>query len=445
MPKKIAFATSEWKNKPGKPESMSQLEWDAYNSSKFSGFPFPVHEKNELGENFQDWDRVTAFEGSASGSSSEKVTVIYEPYSYKFTLNQLFQAFWNMKTAKVSLNGTEAAPNSAVESDRWRLCTKTSSGSLECEISGPITWNPTTGEWEPQGVKKSNELELITHPQTNYWTITTIDKSSDPSSNPPFFTSYSNGSGSQISIDFNQPVLKTGEDEYRPFVYCLECFCAQGAADLAAAGCPILGNFTFTASVNGLTFPILQVDWMNGDEPYIKYFSTEDPEWSGSSPYTNSHYSYSYPITDSCTILYEGVGGGGFSGPEGILFGLNAGSFCGLGPGGWGTSISLYAQNRNPAPPPNIPGTNPLKTIIPVSFSHPSTMYPWSACTQDEIIFYPTLEQLMQGVSFPGPAPEEGFGYYNGPICDGDGNCQYVSRLYTFTKANGGTLYFKIS
>jgi hypothetical protein len=442
MPKKIAFATSEWKNKSGKPQSMTQLEWDARNSSKFSGFPFPVHEKNELGENFQEWDRVTAFDGSASGSDSEMVTVIYEPYSYKFTLTELAQVFWNMKTSKVSLNGAEASPDSEMESDRWRLCVKKLSGDFECQLTGPVVYNPVTAKWEPTGVKKSDELELITQPSTNYWNIATVEELI----NEPYNLQYKEGSFSQIGIDFNRPVLKTGENEYRPFVYCGECFCAKAAQDLA--GSPILGNFTFTASANDVTFPMLQYPPSYEGEPYIKYFSTEDPEWSAFSPFTQPKSDNSYPqSSDPCTILIGGVGGGGQFGPEGILFGLNAGA-CVLGPEGWGghmVEISLYSNAfsivTSPAP---IEGTDPLKTIIPVTFSHPSTTYPCSSCTQAESVFFPTLEQLMQGVSFT-PIAEEGYGCYSGPICDGDGNCQYVFREYTFTTASGGTLYFKIS
>jgi hypothetical protein len=337
-----------------------------------------------------------------------------------------------MKTAKVSLNGAEASPDSEAESVRSRLCVKKLSGGFECQINGSV------------GVKKSDELELITQPSSNHWNITTVEELI----NEPYNLQYKEGSFSQISIDFNQPVLKTGEDEYRPFVYCKECFCAQGAADLAAAGCPILGNFTFTASANGVTFPMLQVDWMNGaEEPYIKYFSTNDPEWSAFSPYTGHPYDYSYPTSDSCAILYNGVGGGGFSGPEGILFGLNAGT-CAIGPGGWygyRSEIKLYDTSFSIVTSPAlIEGTDPLKTIIPVTFSHPSTTYPCSSCTQSESVFFPTLEQLMQGVSFT-PIAEQGYGCYSGPICDGDGNCQYVFREYTFTTASGGTLYFKIS
>jgi hypothetical protein len=443
MPKKIAFATSEWKNKPGKPQSMTQLEWDARNSSKFSGFPFPVHEKNELGENFQDWDRVTAFEGSASGSDSEMVTVIYEPYSYKFTLIELAQVFWSMKTSKVSLNGTEASPDSEMESDRWRLCVKKLSGDFECQLTGPTVYNPVTAQWEHIGVKKSDELELITQPSTNYWNIATAE---EPIDEPYNFNAYKKGSFSKIGIDFNRPVLKTGVDEYRPFVYCRECFCAKGAQDLA--GSPILGNFTFTASANGVTFPMLQYPGFStgyAEEPYIKYFSTNDPEWSGYSPFTQQKSNNSYPqSSDSCAILREGVGGGGFWGPEGILFGLNAGT-CELAPGGFMGGISLYSNAFSIVTSPAlIEGSDPLKTIIPVTFSHPATTYPCSSCTQDESVFYPTLEQLMQGVSFT-PIAEQGYGCYSGAVCDGDGNCQYVFREYTFTTASGGTLYFKIS
>jgi len=43
MADKVAFATSNWKDKPNKPDNMTQGEWDSVSSSKFSGFPFPVY------------------------------------------------------------------------------------------------------------------------------------------------------------------------------------------------------------------------------------------------------------------------------------------------------------------------------------------------------------------------------------------------------------------
>lgn len=40
MGERISFATTNWKDKPGKPDCMTQGEWDALNSSKFNGLPF---------------------------------------------------------------------------------------------------------------------------------------------------------------------------------------------------------------------------------------------------------------------------------------------------------------------------------------------------------------------------------------------------------------------
>jgi hypothetical protein len=45
MGQKVSFATTNWKdrpNKPNNPADLTQAEWDAQGSSKFSGFPFPV-------------------------------------------------------------------------------------------------------------------------------------------------------------------------------------------------------------------------------------------------------------------------------------------------------------------------------------------------------------------------------------------------------------------
>jgi hypothetical protein len=43
MGERIAFATSNWKDRPNKPAGKTQAEWDAEGSSKFSGFPFPIY------------------------------------------------------------------------------------------------------------------------------------------------------------------------------------------------------------------------------------------------------------------------------------------------------------------------------------------------------------------------------------------------------------------
>jgi hypothetical protein len=42
MGQKIAFATTNWKNRPGKPDGKTQAEWDAEGSSCFNGFPFAI-------------------------------------------------------------------------------------------------------------------------------------------------------------------------------------------------------------------------------------------------------------------------------------------------------------------------------------------------------------------------------------------------------------------
>jgi hypothetical protein len=43
MGQKVSFATVNWKDRPNKPANVSQTEWDAEDSSCFSGFPFPVY------------------------------------------------------------------------------------------------------------------------------------------------------------------------------------------------------------------------------------------------------------------------------------------------------------------------------------------------------------------------------------------------------------------
>jgi hypothetical protein len=40
MGQRVSFATTQWKDKPGKPSCYTQAQWDARNSSKFNGAPF---------------------------------------------------------------------------------------------------------------------------------------------------------------------------------------------------------------------------------------------------------------------------------------------------------------------------------------------------------------------------------------------------------------------
>lgn len=69
-----------------------------------NGFPFPIRELAEDGETFKKWDGSTVYEGTASRSDSKQVTV-YGPktiYPLGFTLLELAELYWRVKTLKVS-------------------------------------------------------------------------------------------------------------------------------------------------------------------------------------------------------------------------------------------------------------------------------------------------------------------------------------------------------
>ena len=194
MPKKVSFATTNWKDKPDKPASMTQTEWDAWNSSKFSGFPFPVHEKDEEGNSFSEWDKITTFQNSPSKYNNKKVSVLNVNYSYKFTLDELFQLFWNMKKmapTKGGIRGEETDKRSSAYEYNAPIHGGTESFAFKQDLSS---------------VPKPEEDQLITQLDKNYWSIT--------------FTG-----GGNAGIDFRQPVFKTGANEYRPFVWCNACNC----------------------------------------------------------------------------------------------------------------------------------------------------------------------------------------------------------------------------
>jgi hypothetical protein len=88
MGKKVAFATSNWKNKPSKPANVSQADWDAENSSCFSGFPFPVF----VGKKYQDgFDYFLSTDGAELSkiSSPQTITRVTE---YNVTMYDAFSS-----------------------------------------------------------------------------------------------------------------------------------------------------------------------------------------------------------------------------------------------------------------------------------------------------------------------------------------------------------------
>ena len=192
MGEKVWFATSNWKDKPDKPSQMTQGEWDAYHSSKFNGFPFATVEKDEEGNEISLWDGTTKFEGKPSKSSSKRVSVFGNHYSFKFTKDQLFQIFWRMSEVKPVLFKTD-------ESE------VTTTGTDYRDSSYTATTTSLTAT-STESNQKNLESKLVTELATNHWILDI--------------------NGCKFGIDFNMPVLKTrtGEtDEYWPFVNCTCC------------------------------------------------------------------------------------------------------------------------------------------------------------------------------------------------------------------------------
>ena len=124
MGQKVAFATTNWENKPNKPTGMTQAEWDAYSSSKFNGFPFPIHEKNTDGSDFELWNglfykgdlanpNLPLFNRSLPQSNSESaetpIDKLYGPGTNRpigFTLNELIQIFWRVKRYNINISAS---------------------------------------------------------------------------------------------------------------------------------------------------------------------------------------------------------------------------------------------------------------------------------------------------------------------------------------------------
>ena len=194
MPDKISFATTNWKNKPQKPTEFTQGEWDAYNSSSFNGFPFPLLEKNQANSPFQWWDGVTKFQSKPSGSNTRLISVTGPHYSLKFTYDQLFSFFWRMKGRSLTLENVYTDQTIDKTSSNNRVQNYT----LDFEDFENFTL-VLDSESEP----KNQESKLISEPATNKWIVQI--------------------NGCKIEINFNEPVLKLGEDDYRVYVDCGCC------------------------------------------------------------------------------------------------------------------------------------------------------------------------------------------------------------------------------
>jgi hypothetical protein len=218
MPDKVAFATSNKTNAPNKPAEFSQTEWDAYNSSKFNGFPFPTIEKAQDNQPFENWDRETTYQGVPSKSEDRLISVLGDNYSYKFTYEALFKLFWRLKGVKLKIGD-------------WQDTESRSLRQLSYDTTGF-----TSGSSE-----KNNESELITDLDTNKWSLYLA--------------------GCEIGIDFTKPVLKLGEDDYRPYINC-------GCCGLDA----VFQSLTASLPHHGFSARSCPGDTVNLDPP-IKYLT----------------------------------------------------------------------------------------------------------------------------------------------------------------------------
>jgi hypothetical protein len=213
MGQRVAFATSNWKDKPDKPDSMTQAEWDAYNSSEFNGFPFPIIEKNENNEDFGEWNKFTVytnlqkgFDKVPSGSREKLVSVLGDHYSFKFTYDQLFELFWRMKSCKIKFNQFKPWFTYSDGRDGPFYQNEVYSSS-EASRTREIDFSVQNNNWvitkDEKSSEKVNEAELVSEMSTNKWRFK-MDMVSD------FLE--------DVEINFNMPVLKLGEDDYRPYV-----------------------------------------------------------------------------------------------------------------------------------------------------------------------------------------------------------------------------------
>jgi hypothetical protein len=222
------YPNPSWMTLQPKPEEMSQGEWDAYHSSKFCGFPFPIYEKDENGDPFEEWDgettintkwylkelnsnyQLNAFYNSPSKSATRYIPVITDEYSYSFTLDQLIHLYWRAK-------GTHVQIEQGVSQ----------TGSSSRNFSDFSSSNLTTTEGEFITINQNPTLVGTTLIEGN--TIKEQNLLSESSSNR-FDTAAPNliyrgniaGQGN-FSIDFSKPVLKIAENDYRVYIQCDFC------------------------------------------------------------------------------------------------------------------------------------------------------------------------------------------------------------------------------
>jgi len=324
MPSKVAFATTNWKDKPDKPDSLNQAQWDAMNSSAFNGFPFPFLTKDQENNNFSTWDGETMFEGKRSKSSEKKVSVLGTHYSYKFTYDQLFHLFWRMSHAKPVIKNL----NNSLEPTNYR--------ESEYSLSGEQLSKST------EQVQKDDEKDLVQKLDENHWKFTIND--------------------CEVAIYFDEPILKTGENEYCPYVSCSCCTTISDCAWSAIGGArgfysssdlpDVLVSWMFDGEVYSATMPKTSVGYSFQSSPDLGE-SPNDPFLPVNYPFTYLDYAYETGPDESGNWEYAlwsvSYGWGGInmgaryflSDWNGPVAGLDPGGFGGLLPG---ESVNDYLQ-----------------------------------------------------------------------------------------------------
>jgi hypothetical protein len=270
---RVSFATTNWKDRPNKPENTPQSEWDAYNSSKFNGFPFPTPEKNQKGEEFKEWDGFTYFTSPdgrkiPSESSEELISVLGDHYSYVFTFDQLFAFFWRMKKSKIrqfDIQRGSEGEESLVEGFTSEESSAFRERVLKIVKEGEFGTNEISIESETKEIVEEQDILsklnfLDSALNESKWQINAKFSGNTPQIPPvqdlvtcpgfvisPYssgiiFSNNINGQECKILIDFSQPVLKTDEDEYRPYFHC-DCCVLSPCSDLL--DCEKLTRFNF--------------------------------------------------------------------------------------------------------------------------------------------------------------------------------------------------------
>lgn len=162
MGQKIAFATTNWKDKPNKPVNMTQAEWDARESSKFNGFPFPIREKAIDGSDFEPWNG--SFYGNSRSNSTSEFIYVYGPgtdHPIGFTLEELVEIFWRVKRYNINLNVSQT-----IVSDPWLSPPEGPiTDTLYTSISGKTGTGLSRGVYEDEDLDRlygKTEESLIT-------------------------------------------------------------------------------------------------------------------------------------------------------------------------------------------------------------------------------------------------------------------------------------------